>query len=319
MIRIFSCAVLLFFLSLSSGGENLTDAMRLVAAKDYDGARKILEAVVSHDGSNAEARYQLSRLLANHYRDFDAAEETMEGAVELADGNAGYHFFLGSVYGAQAQAAGLLSKFSYAKKTRDQFERAVALQPDSLRYRSALFAFYLMAPGIVGGGVDKARVQAQEVLKRDACEGYMMLAQIANSEDELDESEKEYKLAISAKPAEWRPHHMLGYLYCRMKRADDAVAQFQEYVRLSPKDPNSYDSLADGYLGKGNTDEALKSYLQALSLEPHFASSIYGAGSCYDTKGMKTEALHYFRQYLAEYPKGQYAGKAEERVDELSR
>jgi len=319
MIHMLACAALLLFPPVPSDGEGIAEAMKQFAAKDYDGARKTLEAVISHDGSDAEARYQLSRLLANHFRDYDAAEEMMEKAVELAEGNGEYHFFLGSVYGAQAQLAGLLSKFSYAKKTRDQFERAVELQPDSVRYRSALMSYYLMAPGIAGGDVDKAKAQAEEILKRNAFEGHMSLARIATSENELENAEKEYTLAISARPADWRPHHMLGYLYLRMKRADDAVAQFREYVRLSPKDPNSHDSLADGYMAKGNTDEALSSYLQALSLDPRFPSSVYGAGKCYDAKGMKAEALKNYRQYLAENPKGAYAGEAKERADELGK
>ncbi len=313
------CAAFLFLCPPPQGGETLEDARKLFVAKDYDGARKILEAVVSRDGSNAEARYQLSKLLASHYRDIDAAEEMMEKAVELSEGNAEYHFFMGSIYGSQAQSAGLLSKFSYAKKTKNQFERAVELQPDTIRYRSALFTYYLRAPGIVGGGTDKARVQAQEVGKRDVFQGHVMMAQVAGNDNEFAEAEKEYTLAISANPASWRPHNLLGYLYIQMKRPDDAVSQFQEYVRLAPKDPNSYDSLADGYLAKGNNDEALKSYTQALSVDSHFPSSMYGAGSCYDKKGMKAEALQHFRQYLAENPKGQFAEKAKDRVEELSK
>jgi tetratricopeptide (TPR) repeat protein len=319
MIQMLACAALLLFSSMTTGGETVADAIKMAAAKDYDGARKVLEAVVSQNGSNTEARYYLSRLLANHYRDYDAAEEMMEATVEKADGNAEYHFFLGAVYGAQAQQAGLLSKFSYAKKTRDQFVRAVELQPDSVRYRAALLSYYLQAPGIVGGGVDKARIQAEEILKRDAYEGHMALAGIENKENQLENAEKEYRMAIAAKPAEWRPHHLLGYLYVRMKRADDAVTQFKEYVRLAPMDPNSYDSLADGYLAKDDTDDALKSYLQALSVDPHFPSSVYGAGNCYETKGMKAEALKSFQQYLAENPKGPYADKAKDKVEELSK
>ncbi len=319
MTYLFVCAALLFSPSFPSSGETIEGALRLLAAKDYDGARRTLETVISQDGSDAEARYQLGRLLAGLYRDYDAAEEMMEKAVDQADGNAEYHFFLGSVYGTQAQLAGILSKFSYAKKTRNQFERAVTLQPDSVRYRSALLSYYLMAPGIVGGDVDKAREQAQEILRRDAFEGHLALARISDSEKELENAEKEYNLAIAARPASWRPHHLLGYLYLRMKRDDDAIAQFKEFVRLSPKDPNSYDSLADGYMAKGDTDEALKNFLQALSLDPRFPSSVFGAGNCYNAKGMKAEALQYFRQYLAENPKGTYAEKAKDRIDELAR
>ena len=319
MLLTLLCAAVLLVSPQGQTGETLDDARKLVETKDFDGAKKILESLVAHDGSKAEYRYQLSRLLAGHYRDLDAAEEQMEKAVEMADGNAEYHFFMGSVYGAQAQAAGLLSKFSYAKKTKNQFERAVELQPDSIRYRNALFQYYIMAPGIVGGGTDKAKVQAQEVAKRDPFNGHLMLAQVAQKDDDLGGAEIEFKLAIAVKPDSWRPHHLLGYLYLQAKRPDDAIAQFQAYTRLAPKDPNSFDSLADGYLAKGDNDNALKSYLQALGVDPHFPSSLYGSGSCYDKKNMKAEALQQYREYIAENPKGQFTDKAKDRVEELSK
>jgi tetratricopeptide (TPR) repeat protein len=317
MITLLVSAILLLFPAPHLAGETVADALKLVAAKDYEGAQKILKTVISQNESNAEAHWRLGLLQANHFHEYDDAEESLERAVELQEQNAEYHFALGTVYGAQAQLAGMLSKFSYAKKTRDQFERAVALQPDSTRYRSALFTYYLRAPGIVGGGVDKARTQAKEILARDAFEGHMALAAIAESENSSDEAEKEYRLAIAAKPTSWRPHHLLGYLYLRLKRTDDAIAQFKEYARLAPQDPNSFDSLADGLLAKGNTDEALKSYLQALAVNPHFPSSLFGAGGCYQKKGMKTEALQYLNSYLTENPKGQYSDKAKELIEEI--
>ena len=99
VILLAACVALLLASPIAPGGENVADAMNLIAAKDFDGARKILEAVVSSDETNAEACYQLGRLLSGHYRDFDAAKEVLEKALERADGDAGYHFLLGTVYG----------------------------------------------------------------------------------------------------------------------------------------------------------------------------------------------------------------------------
>jgi tetratricopeptide (TPR) repeat protein len=209
----------------------MADAMKMIAAKDYAGARKVLVAIVSQNENDTEARYRLSAVLAGRFHELDEAEALMERAVELADKNAEYHFFLGTVYGSQAQEAGLLSKLSYARKTRDQFERAVELQPDSVRYRQALFTYYLMAPGIVGGGVEKARTQAAEILMRAPYDGHMALAQIGENEKNDSASEQEYKLAIAANPDGWRAHHMLGYLFLRSKRVDQAIAQFKERYR----------------------------------------------------------------------------------------
>jgi pentatricopeptide repeat protein len=41
-----------------------------------------------------------------------------------------------------------------------------------------------------------------------------------------------------------------------------------------PQSANTYDSLAEAYLKKGNKDEAIKYYSKALEVNPNFASAI---------------------------------------------
>ena len=312
-------AAFLFLIpSLLTGGESVSEAVKLIEAKDYDGARKKLESIISSDASSAEARYHLGRLLANHYRQYDDAEEQLAKAVELAASNAEFHFALGNVYGIQAQNASIFSKLSYAGKVKDEFLRAVELSPDNVRYRLALLSYYLMAPGIAGGSVSKAREQGTELLKRDPYEGHIALAQIADYDKESELAEREFKSAIQEKPGHWRAHHLLGYFYLKLKRADDAIAQFIQYVKCAPNDPNSYDSLADGYTAKGETDQALTQYLKALDVDAAFPSSLYGAATIYDGRSNKTEALRYYRKYLETTQKGDNAEKAKDRVKELS-
>jgi tetratricopeptide (TPR) repeat protein len=211
----------------------------------------------------------------------------------------------------------VFSKLSYAGKVKEQFQKAVELAPDTLRYRSALISFYLQAPGIAGGSVSKAREHAGEILARDVFEGRMALAGIAEYEKENEAAEREYLAAVAANPAAWRSHHRLGYLYLRLNRPDDAVAQFALYVKKAPDDPNGHDSMADAYTAKGDTDAALASYLSALRLNPSYPSSLYGAGRCCDEKGRKEEALRYYRKYLEVNPQGESAGKARERAAAL--
>lgn len=309
--------LLLFVPVLHGGGESVSEAQKFVDAGRYDAAKNLLEQMISRDGSNAEARMLLGRILNGHFKKFDEAEEQMEKAVELADENADFHYQLGILYGGQAQRASVFSKLSYAGKVKAQFQRAVELAPEDLRYRTGLISYYLQAPGIAGGSVAKAREHAGELLKRDPCEGHMALAGIAEYEKDDEAAEKEYLAASGANAAAWRPHHRLGYLYLKLKRADDAITQFTHYVKKAPEDPNSHDSLADAYTAKGNPGAALASYLNALRLNPAFPSSLYGAGRCYDEKGKKEEAAQYYKKFLDTNPKGDNAEKARERIKTL--
>ena len=317
MAGLFLSLFLLLLPTFSAGGDDIAEARKLVDARQFDAAKTLLEQMISHDGTQAEARMLLGRILNVHFRKFDDAEEQMEAAVAIAGGNAEYHFQLGALYGGQAQRASVFSKLSYAGKLKEQFLKAVKLAPDTIRYRSALISYYLQAPGIAGGSVSKAREQAGEILARNLFEGRMALAGIAEYEKDNEAAEREYLAAAAANPAAWRPHHRLGYLYLRLNRADDAVAQFALYVKLAPNDPNGHDSLADAYTAKGNTDAALASYLNALRLNPSYPSSLYGAGRCCDEKGRTAEALRYYRKYLEANPQGENAGTARERVAAL--
>lgn len=317
-----SFLALFLFLQLSPGlsftQESVSQAMKLIESKDYPGARKILEAIISRDERNAEARFRLGVLLTNQFRDYDAAEEQLERAVELADNDAEYHFVLGNIYGIQAQIANIFSKITYAGKVKTQFVRAVDLAPKDVRYRFALMTYYLMAPGIVGGSVTRATEQAEALLGLDSSEGHIAYAQIASYEKDEAEAEKQYKYAIAVNPLKPRPYNLLGYFYMRQKRVQDAIAQFRSYVRCAPDDPNSYDSLGEGLFEGGIIDESLQNYTKALSLNPRFAPSVFGKARCLEAKGKKDEAIVEYKRFLELNTQGANVDIAKQRVKALS-
>jgi tetratricopeptide (TPR) repeat protein len=52
-----------------------------------------------------------------------------------------------------------------------------------------------------------------------------------------------------------------------------AIAVFKLNVSHFPEDSNAYDSLAEGYLTKGDREEAIKMYRKALEVDPGFENS----------------------------------------------
>jgi tetratricopeptide (TPR) repeat protein len=297
--------------------QTLSSAQALIEAKEYQGAKQALQALIERDGGNHQARFLLGRLLSGPLREFDAAEQQLEKAVELAPDSAEYHFVLGNIYGIQAQNASIFSKFSYAGKVKDQFKKASDLNPRNIRYRGALMTYYLQAPGIAGGSNEKAREQAAEIARIDAYEGQLALAEVEISTGNKVKAEQAYKKAIEMRPDAWRAYHRLGYYYMREERWEDAITQFRKYVEVAPKDANSYDSLGEALLAKGSVDDALANYLKALSIDASFAPSLHGAAKCYDRKGMKSEAARYYRKFADASPTSREASGARERADEL--
>ena len=68
-------------------------------------------------------------------------------------------------------APAFLKAAGLAKKVRTEFERAVEFAPNNWEARTDLAEFYLEAPGIVGGGKDKARAQADLLAAAESSHG----------------------------------------------------------------------------------------------------------------------------------------------------
>lgn len=59
-----------------------------------------------------------------------------------------------------------------------------------------------------------------------------------------------------------------GYYLMAHKRLDDAIEIFKLNVTVHPKSANVYDSLAFGYMRKGDTKLAIKNYQKSLQINP---------------------------------------------------
>src|SRR2546426_11586234 len=61
--------------------------------------------------------------------DDDAAIEILERAVAQSPRSAEAHYYLANAYGSKAQNSGMFGAATYGSKVKDEFEKAVALDP----------------------------------------------------------------------------------------------------------------------------------------------------------------------------------------------
>jgi tetratricopeptide (TPR) repeat protein len=278
-------------------------------------ARAALESVASATPSNATALFYLGRIALSG-DDAKEAERRFEAAMKLDDRSALYHLWLGRACGTQAQRAGKLSQALLARRTRNEFERAVALDPDYLDAREGLVSYYLQAPGFLGGSVEKAREQAAEIRKRDRLRGTLSDAAIAQDQKDFAGAEREYRSASALYPDSLSPRYGLGLFFARTAKYDEAFATFDSILAARPEELNAlYQIGRTGALSGQRLDraeQALKQFLAAPPREgtPRPAGAHWRLGMVYEKQGRKDMAAEEYRSALAIDPGFAEAKKA---------
>lgn len=74
-----------------------------------------------------------------------------------------------------------------------------------------------------------------------------------------------------ALPASASTHSLYGYALLDAARYLEAVAEFEAYGRMAPREPGPLDSLGDAYLAMGDGERALGSYSGARSIDPRYS------------------------------------------------
>src|SRR6266567_4708538 len=201
--------------------------------------------------------------------DWDRGISACEKAVSLAPGNSQYHLWLGRIYGEKADKSGFMTAAGLARRVRTEFETAVRLNPNSVDARSDLAEFYLEAPGIVGGGRDKAVQQANSLASLDPARAHWVNARLAEKKKDLAAAEAEYRGAIEASHGSASAWLNLGLFYRHRERFDD-MEQTLTRVRSAPLDrPDALVDAAEILIhSQRNLQEAvqlLRAYLKSSS------------------------------------------------------
>jgi Tfp pilus assembly protein PilF len=315
-MRVRSALLLLLLTSTVARAQNTPRGVQLFEAGEWAKARSELSAAVQRDDGDARAHFYIGRLdlQAN---DLDAATRHFEQAVKLADGVSDYHLWLGKTLAQRAMHASMMEQMSLGGRMKSECERSVALDAGNLEAREMLLDLYMMAPPMMGGGMDKAREQADAIAKRDAGRGHLAYGRMAAQAKDSTTAVRELNAAIAATPDTIRAYSALASWYAKQKEWPQAFAAIDRYVQRRPGDPagayaiGRIAALSGQQLERG--EKGLRAYLAKPPRDatpPTLSMAYLRLGQVLDHEGRGPDARAAFEQALKLDPTNDDAKKA---------
>jgi tetratricopeptide (TPR) repeat protein len=313
--KVFTVAALVLP-AIAAAADSPTD---LLAAGRVDDAISSLSGKLNTSPNDPESHNLLCRAYFAVGK-WDTAISECEKAVSLQPSNGEYHLWLGRTYGEKADASNFFSAAGLAKKVRTEFERAVQLDPNNVSARTDLAEFYLEAPGIVGGGQDKARAQADVVAKLNPAKAHWIQGRLAEKNKDVAAAEREYRAAIDASHGGANAWLNLALFYRKSGRLDDMHDALKKAASAPMDQPEVLVDAASTLL-RANRDlpfatQLVRRYLSSSTVEqaPPFKAH-YLLGNILEKQGDKQGAA---KEYQTALTMAKDFGRAREALNRVN-
>jgi tetratricopeptide (TPR) repeat protein len=299
---------------------SLESGRRAYEASQYDQAAELLQKAAGNEPQNAEILSLLTKTYLEMQR-LDSAIQSAERAVALAPQNSEYHHWLGKAYGEKADRASWFSAFSLAKKLRKEFETAVQLDQRNFAAQQDLIEFYCSAPGIVGGGEDKAETQVAALAAMDSAEGHFAKGNCLRHKKDFTAADREFDLALAAGAKSSDLIYDIGDYAMKHNQPARLLAVSDAGQKANPADPRGDFYRATAFILRGEkfaeAERLLRAYLHRApnrSAYPRPWASHEWLGRLFEQQGKAAPAETEYRTALQLDPKNKAAREALQRL-----
>jgi len=223
----------------------LTEANTLLQTGQADKALALLTPLPT-SGTGADQAQNLLCRVRFELEQWSQAASACQQAVNLNSKDSDNEMWLGRVLGQVASHASFLSAYGDAKKSLAAMQAAVQLNPQNGPALSDLGDYYAQAPGIAGGGTDKAQQIATQLDKVDAGRAAQLRGDIAMQQKNYTEAEQDYKQSASVSSEAADAWSVLANFYRGRQEWTQLDAAIQSCIAAAAKDKSSAIGLYDG-------------------------------------------------------------------------
>jgi tetratricopeptide (TPR) repeat protein len=273
-------AALIFLMGLTSAAnvqrESITDGAKQAYEKgDYPKAIEILKAAAAQEPRNGEI-YLLLTQAYYQMQDRDLAIQSAQKAVAIDPNDSKYHEWLGRAYGDKAGHVFWFSAISLAKKSRREFETAVKLDGRNFSAMQALIEYDCSAPGIVGGGLDKAQLEIERISQLDPAEGDYAKGNCRRQKNDFATADEEFTKALKSDPISSNLIYDIGDYAMKRKLPEMLALTVEAGEKADPGDPRGeFYRAVRWILLRQKLDEAQKKiqhYLETAPIRDNYPS-----------------------------------------------
>jgi Tfp pilus assembly protein PilF len=198
------------------------------------------------------------------------------------------------------------------------------LNPDKLEAQRDLISYYIAAPGIAGGGDDKAQAQITQLDIVHVVSARLARMELYENRKKWTEADNEAKSVLAARPKQLKTFLEVAEYYQNREDATGIRNALAGVPRDTTADPHVtyYRAVADVIAGE-NLQEAQKSIDAYLSMQPRplrqdhvtLGNAHSWMGRLYLKLGWRTSAVTECREALKLEPKNRYAHDCLKRID----
>lgn len=266
-------------------------------ARRWQDAHTFFAGAAKAHPRNPDAAFWLGKTLMAENKPGDA-EDWFDKAAALDPRSSEYQLWVARAIGVQAQRANIMRQPFLARRTKAAVDKAIALDASNIDAREMRWQFYVMAPGFMGGGMDHAREEAAEILRRNRYRGQFIALQMAGRARDTVTGERTIKAMVAEYPDSLQPVSLYASRLVDGGRVSEAFAVVEAYQKRRPADPvalyqvGRLASVSGQQLDRG--EEALRKY---LTLAPPPATNVptlsiahFRLGSIREKRGDKAAA-----------------------------
>jgi len=301
--------------------EGFEAGRRAYENSDYAKAVLELQTAAAKEPQNGDIQLLLTKSYLE-MQERDAAINSAEKAVAIDPKSSVYHEWLGRAYGEKADHASMFSAPGLARKTHREFEIAVQLDEKNFAARQALIEFDCAAPGMVGGGEEKAKPEIEKLQSMDATEWHYALGNCRRQKKDFVDADAEFQLALESHPKSAELIYDIGDYAVRRSQAERLIEVAELGAKVAPSDPRGMFYRAVGLILKNEkqeeTERLLREYLQKApkrSGYPRYAVAHEWLGRSYENRGDKESAKNEYQAALQLDPKNKSARESLKRVE----